>query len=95
MYFPKWYEKGIITIADITDDLGTVLDIDTLKSVYGIESINPLHYLRVRQNVKELFKSGFGLSGAVQRPFVPFYIKILVQNKQGASVFNTLLKKRG
>ena len=47
IYLPKWHEKGITTVADIVDDHGNVIDIDTIKKVYSIEKINPLHYLRV------------------------------------------------
>ena len=94
MYLPKWYEKGIMTIGDVTDNSGSLLEIDTLKRHYGIDIINPLHYLRVKQNVKELFKK-FRLetSSGVQRPFTPFHIKILFQNKKGASMFNSLIKR--
>ena len=56
MYLPTWYEKGIVTVADVINDLVTVMDFDTLKRVYGINTINPLHYLRVQQNVKEFLK---------------------------------------
>ena len=95
MYLPTWYEKGIVTVADVINDLGTVMDLDTLKRVYGINTINPLHYLRVQQNVKEFLKKyRFGQSNRVERPFVPFYVKILYENKKGASVFNRLIKKK-
>ena len=95
MYLPTWYEKGIVTVADVINDLGTVMELDTLKRVYGINTINPLHYLRVQQNVKEFLKKyRFGQSNRVERPFVPFYVKILYENKKGASVFNRLIKKK-
>ena len=94
MYLPKWYEKGIITIADVTDHSGSVLEIDILKRDYGIEVINPLHYIRVKQNVKEFLKKfSFRPLGGIEKPFIPFFIKILFQSKKGAGVFNTLIKK--
>ena len=54
MYLPKWYEKGIVTVADVINDSGTVMDLDRVKRVYGLNTINPLHYLRLQQNVKKL-----------------------------------------
>ena len=68
------------------------MDLDTINRVYGINTINPL---RVQQNVKDFLKKyRFGQSYRVQQPFVPFYVKILYENKKGASVFNRLIKKR-
>ena len=94
MYLPTWYEKGIVTVADVINDLGTVMDLDTIKGVYGINTINPLHYLRVQQNLKEFLKKyRFGQLNRLKRPFVRFYVKILYENKKGASVFNRLIKK--
>ena len=94
MYIPKWYQRGIVTISDIIDTTGTVMDIDTIKSVYNIDIINPLHYLRVKQNVKEFLKEyGIQPDTRVQRPFVPLYMKILLQSNKGASIFNSMLKK--
>ena len=76
----------------VINDLGTVMDLDTIKRVYGINTISPLHCLRVQQNVKELLKKyRFGQSNRVERPV---YVKILYENKKGASVFNRLMKKR-
>ena len=94
MYLPKWYEKGIVTIADVTNDLGIVMDLDTIKRLYDIDSINPLHYLRVQQNVKQYLKKyNFNTVNTIVRPFVPFYAKILCNTKKGANLFNKILKK--
>ena len=47
-------------IADVTDNVGNIMDLDTIKNVFGIENMNPLHYLRVQQNIKMfLRKYGF------------------------------------
>ena len=94
MYLPKWYEKGIVTIADVTDNFGNIMDLDTIKSTYGIETINPLHYLRVQQNIKMfLRKYGFTQVDRIHRPFVPIYMRILYKNSKGASVFNKILNR--
>ena len=45
MYLPKWYDRGIVSICDVIDIAGNVMDLDKIKSTYNIESINPLHYL--------------------------------------------------
>ena len=94
MYLPTWYKKGIVTVVDVINDSDTVMDLDTIKRVYGINTINRLHYLRVQQNVIEFLKKyRFGESNRVERPFVPFYVKILYENKKGASIFKKLIKK--
>ena len=94
MFLPKWYEKGIVTIADVTNDLGVVMDLDTIKRLYNIDSINPLHYLRVQQNVKQYMKKhNFETVNTIMRPFVPFYATILCNNRKGANIFNRILKK--
>ena len=53
MYLPTWYKKAIVTVVDVINDSGTVMDLDTIKRVYGINTINRLRYLRVQQNVIE------------------------------------------
>ena len=56
MYLPKWLEKGITTVSDVVNTDGAVLKIDKLKHMYSIHHLNPLHYLRVHQNIKSLLK---------------------------------------
>ena len=81
MYIPIWFEKGIKTISDIINPNSFI-------------TINPLHYLRVKHNVKQYFKKyKFDDVYIVQRPFVPFHIVPIWKNKKGVSAFYKTLTK--
>ena len=96
MYLPKWLEKGIVSVSDILKSDGSVMTLDEIRYKYNFTSINPLHFLRVQRNVKDMIKKHKSLSShniEAQRPFVPFYLIPLWKNKKGASGFNAILSK--
>ena len=88
MYLTQLLDKGITTVSDVIDSDGAVLKMDQLKQIYSIHHLNPLHYLRVQQTIKSLFKkTKLCTFSSVERPFVPFHIKKIFINKKGTSVF--------
>ena len=94
MFLPKWFEKGIITIADVIEDSGVLMKLDDIKRKYSIDHINPLHYLRVQKNVK-CFIQKYKLSEIymVERPFVPFQLKYIWANKKGVSAYYKIINQ--
>ena len=57
MFFPNWFDKGITTVSDVLNSDGLIKTLDELKKDFSIDKINPLHYLRVQQNVKKFLKN--------------------------------------
>ena len=94
MFLPKWFEKGIITIADVIEDSGVLMKLDDIKRKYSIDHVNPLHYLRIQQNVK-CFIQKYKLSEIykVERPFVPFQLKYIWANKKGVSAYYKIINQ--
>ena len=64
------------------------MTLDEIKHQYSIKAINPLHYLRVQQNVKQCIKR-YKIENQfiVQRPFVPSHIVPIWKNKKGVNAF--------
>ena len=82
MYIPIWFGKGIKTISDIMNSSGSIMTMDEVKHQYSFSTINPLHYLRLKHNVKKYIKKyKFDEQYIVQRPFVPFHIVPIWKNK--------------
>ena len=50
MFIPNWFEMAITAVTHLD---GSIKTLDKVKQEYSINSINPLHYLRVLQNVKK------------------------------------------
>ena len=94
MYIPIWFQKGIKTISDIINPNGLIMTMDEVKHQYSFSTINPLHYLRVKHNVKQYIKKyKFDEKYIVQRPFVPSHIVPIWKNKKGVSAFYKTLTK--
>ena len=94
MFLPKWFEKGITTIADVIEDSGVLMKLDDMKRMYSIDHVNPLHYLRVQKNDK-CFIQKYKLSeiDKVERPFVPLQLKYIWGNKKGVSAFYKIINQ--
>ena len=92
IYIPNLFEKGLRTISDIIHPNGLVLSLDEIKHQYLVEHINPLHYLRIQQNVKQCIKTyKIDTQFIVQRPFVPLHILPIWKNKKGVNAFYKIL----
>ena len=95
MYLPQLLDKGITTVSDVIDSDGAVLKMDELKQIYSIHHLNLLHYLRVQQNIKSLFKkTKLCTFSSAERPFVPFHLKKIFINKKDTSVFYKISSKQ-
>ena len=87
MFLPIWSNKGINIVLDVVNKQGFPMKMNEIKSVYFFQNINPLHYLRVQQTVKRFLKNKMGNTCKVDRPYVPFHIKILCANPKGSKGF--------
>ena len=95
MFIPNWFEKGITAVSDVLNLDGSIKTLDEVKQKYSINSINPLHYLRVQQNVKKFLKKYKPVVDFnVQRPFIPFYILPIWKNNKGVGAFYKLLLQK-
>ena len=88
MFMPTWYRNGIEIVADVMNKFGNMLELDQLKHMYVIGHIDPLNYLTVKQNVNIfLYKVQTNDTTSIQRPVIPFYIKLALKATKGARVF--------
>ena len=87
----KWSKLNINYIADITSENGTILTIDLLKNNYGL-NINDFEYYQVRDAAKKIIKSSQrGNHFHINRPFIPYHLKILFKSKKGSrELYNAL-----
>ena len=53
MFIPNWFEKGITTVSNVLNLDGSIKTLDEVKQEHSMNSINPLQYFRVQQNVKK------------------------------------------
>ena len=95
LFFPKWYNRGIVTVGDIVDVNGNVLEQKDLEKKFDLPSINILDYYRVKilTNVfvkkhrkEDLF--------TVALPTIPKSLTVLILNKKGnRGIYDYINKK--
>ena len=47
LYFPKWYNKGILVVGDIVEPSGDIMTLQKIEKIYSIK-INFLEYHRMK-----------------------------------------------
>ena len=95
LYIPTWYNKGVVTVGDIIDITGCVLELKDLERKFNISKINFLEYYRVRQSINtflKVYKNGNTFSPQPQ-PYIIRTVHFLVLNKHGTrGIYNKLNK---
>ena len=94
MYFPNWYRKGIILIADVLDIDGSFFTIEKIKKVYSLDNINPLNYIRDKTVVnKYIYKYDQTKHSKIIRPVMPMNMCIINTSKKGARSYYRILEQ--
>ena len=84
LFLPKWYNKGIVTVGDILDMQGCVLDKKSLELKFQLPTLNFLDYHRVKTSTntfvlkhkkENIFKALL--------PTIPKTLAFLIVNKNG------------
>ena len=85
-YQPKWFQKGINSIADLFGDNGNLLTQRELNKFYSIKT-NFLEYYRVTSAVKIHLKKLQVDPKAINKPVYPNQVKILCKSNKGSQDF--------
>ena len=96
LYFPKWYRKGIVTIADVLDNSGNFLSVEKVKELYSLETINPLNYIRIKTIVSKYIKT-MEIKTEISKtigPLMPTNLLILNKCSKGAHGYYTILRQK-
>ena len=90
LFLPHWYNKGIISIADMIYENGKYISQNDLKVVYHITT-NFLEYHRVITCVKTYSNKQNNASKEHKKPTIPNQIKIICKSKKGSKDFYAIL----
>ena len=93
-YFPKWFQKGIILIADLFGTDGQLLSQRDLERFYSIKT-NFLEYHRITSAVKLYLKKFKFDPKTLHRPVYPNQVKILRNSEKGSQDFYKCLNYQG
>ena len=83
LYLPDWYQKGVITVADVVS-YNKVISYEELCQKFSAH-FNYLNYLSVKCKINILLtKFGYALENIIlERPFVPANLKYILKSKKG------------
>ena len=86
LFYPKWFRKGIILIADLFGSNGELLSQRELEKFYSIKT-NFLEYFRVTSAVKVYLKEMHFEPKGLYKPVYPNQVKILCNSSKGSQDF--------
>ena len=91
LYLPDWYQKGIITVADVVSD-NQVLSYNSLCQKFASQ-FNYLNYLTVKSKIEILLTkfSHTDKEFLIYRPIIPFYLKPILKDKKGVGTIYKIL----
>ena len=89
-FLPEWYNKGIISIADMISGNGNLIIQNDLTTGYHIRT-NFLEYHRVTVCVKNYLSKQNDISKTHNKPTIPNQIKIICKSKKGSQDFYKIL----
>ena len=93
MFFPHWYHKGIVSVADIILDNGSFMSLNEIRNSFDIQT-NFLEYHRVLTGVKTYCKKMRIECPKHVKPVFPIQVKILTKSNKGTKDFYALLRER-
>ena len=94
LFFPKWFERGIILIGDLLSANGELLSKRELEQSYSFKT-NFLEYYRITSTVKIYLKK-YKLDPKIfQKPLYPNQIKVLCNSEKGSQDFYRSLNYHG
>ena len=90
MFYPNWYQKGILTVGDVVESDGKLLPVSVLRHRFNL-NINLLNYYTVRSNVSAFIKKYKNCTLTCKllqvRPCLPFHANILFCTKTKSNSF--------
>ena len=92
LIIPDLYNRGINMIGDMLTNDGSIITKEDLLYKTGLNTINPLHYLRLRLSIKSLLSNYLLLPQPIQRPTIPLYIKTIQKSSKGSKDFYRILQ---
>ena len=92
LFLPNWFNKGIISIGDLTYDNGDFLSQNIMKKTYNIKT-NFLEFHRVTTCVNRYMAKLKEKCTKHQKPLLPNQIKVLQKSKKGSKDFYRILNK--
>ena len=84
IFLPMWYHNGIITVGDLLNEEGYVLEQNEIEKRYNLPKINFLDYYRVKlliNKFNKMYKKGDNF--CFLQPCIPMYLRFLLLNKSG------------
>ena len=56
LYYPKWYQKGILFVGDLLDTKGSFCTFNELKKNFKLDSVNILEYYTIKKICTDIYK---------------------------------------
>ena len=94
MFFPLWYNNGIVTVSDLVNEEGYVLEQNEIERRYNLTKINFLEYYRIKlliNNFNKTYKKENNFT--FHQPFIPINLRFLLLNKSGTKGIYKKLNK--
>ena len=84
LFFPLWYKNGIVTVSDIVNKNGYILEPEEIKKKYHLSKINFLDFFRIKILITKFlkkFKTGDDFD--FLQPCIMKNVRFLLLNKTG------------
>ena len=93
LFFKDWYSKGIKFVTDIINSEQKIMSMDEIITVYNVEPINFLNFHRLKMVVRNFLNlpDQCEYNSCLKRPYVPFYLKIILKSAKGIKNIYSLL----
>ena len=92
LIIPDLYNRGIKMIGDMLTNDGSIITKEDLLYKTGLNTINPLYYLRLRLSIKSFLSNYTFLPHPIQRPTIPLYINTIQKSCKGSTDFYPILQ---
>ena len=79
-------------IGDMLTNDGSIITKEDLLYKTGLNTINPLYYLRLRLSIKSFLSNYTFLPKPIERPTIPLYINIIQKSSKGSKDFYRILQ---
>ena len=89
LYYPTWFQRGIVLVGDIISSDGKIYDVATIEKIYNMK-INLLEFFRVKLLVKKFIEKNAMIYRDPYnyiKPSIPCHVQILLKAKKGCQVF--------
>ena len=94
IYYPHWFKKGIHCIGDLVKSSGKFFNMEEIEQKYDLK-VNFLYYNKLKHEIGafiETYKKGNKFQH--RKPYIPFHLKLLIQNLPGCKDFYKVLNDK-